>query len=251
MKKIGLATLFVGSLIPLALLFASTADAKPGGSSLAAGEQFERVIYVDYGQPFHGGPPPHTATDAATDFRLAQGGMRWFGAPKTVEYSVDATGCADDCASAGVAVNAGFDAWQVSGITYTQDNASPDGNPCGGSNSVTWASIDGAGGILALTAVCRNVATKEIVGFTMTFDSGDTWSNGGDAGKFDIQATAAHEAGHVTGPDHVNRPAASRLTMFFTATTGDTGPRTLGCGDRLAVNALYGTSLDCTGLPGD
>ncbi len=28
--------------------------------------------------------------------------------------------------------------------------------------------------ILAVASVCRNVATKEIVGFTMTFDSGDT-----------------------------------------------------------------------------
>lgn len=250
MKRLLLSTLSIAFLVLFGLLLAGKADAKPGLPPASSGQQFEKVIYVDYGQPFHGGPPPHTATDAATDFRLSQGGMRWLGSP-TVKYSVNTAGCANDCAAAVAAVNAGFNAWEASGITYAQDNGSPDANPCGGSNTISWAAIDGAGGILALSAVCRNVVTKEIVGFTMTFDSGDTWSDSGEAGKFDIQATAAHEAGHVTGPDHVNSPRASRLTMFFTGTTGDTGPRTLGCGDRLAVNALYGSSLDCASLPGD
>lgn len=89
------------------------------------------------------------------------------------------------------------------------------------------------------------------MGFEIEFDSGDTWSDSGDANKFDIRAVAAHEVGHVVGLDHVNSPRATRLTMFPRLAAGDTGSATLGCGDRLGVKALYGTSLDCTGLPND
>ncbi len=215
----------------------------------ATTSEFERIVFVDYGQYFHGGPPPHTATDAATDFRLTLGGISWSAA--VVEYSVNTATCSNDCADAQAQVNAALDSWEVSGVTFTMDNASPDANLCGGTNSVSWASIDGVGNVLAVASVCRNVATKVIVGFTVTFDADDVWSDSGDAGKFDIQAVGAHEGGHVVGLDHVSAPRDSRLTLFRTGTTGDAGPRTLGCGDRLGVNALYGTALDCSALPGD
>jgi hypothetical protein len=47
------------------------------------------------------------------------------------------------------------------------------------------------------------------------------------------------------GLDHVHAPHDARLTMYPFITEADTGFRTLGCGDRLGVNALYGTSLGC------
>jgi hypothetical protein len=179
------------------------------------------------------------------------GGIRWPGAV-TVKYRVLAGDCTNDCGAAVAQVNLGFDEWEVSGVTFTQNNGSPDTNLCTDSpNLVEWALIDGPGGILAQVFVCRNPATKAILGFRIEFDSGDIWSDSGDGGKFDIRAVAAHEAGHATGLGHVNSPGASRLTMFNAIATGDPDRAMLGCGDRLGVNALYGTSLDCTELPDD
>ncbi|MEE9325093.1 MAG: matrixin family metalloprotease [Dehalococcoidia bacterium] len=205
--------------------------------------------------------PPYKTTDKAQDFRLGMDGIsRWPAGTVDVKFAVNTAGSgdvdddgyidSDDVMAALAAVDAGFNAWEIAGFTYSIV-AVGDTNPCGGTSSVSWAAIDGTGGILGKTNVCRNPVTKEIEGFTITFDSSEDWSNSGAGGQFDLQAMVAHEAGHVTGLDHIHDSEAKRLTMFFSAQTGNRGPRTLGCGDRLGINALYGTTLDCTTLPSD
>ncbi len=203
------------------------------------------------------------ATDAASDFRATKDNLA-----SGLSYSLSTSGCSSDCATAASAVvggttggfEFGFNAWSVSGSTLTRNDSSPDTNPCTGSgNSVSWAPIDGAGGTLAETFPCVDLVTRHVVGFRMIFDSGDSWSdctsntdcqthNPNDVA---ISAVAAHEAGHVFGLGHVHAPRDARLTMFFTVGPGDWGHATLGCGDRLGVNKLYGTTLNCTSLPGD
>jgi hypothetical protein len=208
-----------------------------------------RVVFIDHARP--AGPQAKTgATAAAADFRLLGGHPHW-PAGSTIHYSVSTSGCSDDCAGAVSSVDTAFNSWEVSGLTFTR-TATGDANPCGGTDSVSWAPIDGPGGTLAFTAVCRRFGpSKEIVGFQTVFDSDDTWSDSGDSGKSDIQATATHEEGHTIGLDHVNSPRDARLTMYPFITDGDVGFRTLGCGDRLGVNALYATSLTCAGVPLD
>lgn len=143
------------------------------------------------------------------------------------------------------AVDAAFDTWELSGVTYTRSTTG-DPDPCGDTDSVTWGPIDGEGGILGETAVCRTLAGHEIVGFTTLFDSADPWSDSGDPGSFDIQATATHEEGHTTGFDHVHAPFDARLTMYPYIGLGDIGFQTPGCGDLLGVSALYGIAVDCS-----
>lgn len=152
MRKIWRRAVIAG--IGLALLMQSVAAASgrpvevPGPDTDPVLE-FEEVVFVDPAAPFHGGPPPHTATDEATDFRLTMGGISWPTAA-TVEYEVSTAGCGDDCDGAITDVNAGFDVWEVSDVTFTQNNGSLDLNPCTRSrNSVSWAAIDGPGGTLA------------------------------------------------------------------------------------------------------
>jgi hypothetical protein len=229
-------------VVALALPLTSAAAAASSG----APSGFEKVVFVDYAAQAAAQP---TATASSTDFHLLGGHPSW--AASSVDYSVDASGCTNaGCSGATAAVDAAFNAWEVSGITFTDGTA--DANPCGGTDSVTWAPIDGPGGTLASTAVCRNTATKEIVGFQTVFDSGDLWSaSGGDASHFDIQATATHEEGHTLGLDHVHSPFDARLTMYPFITPGDVGFQTLGCGELLGVNALYGTTLSCTNVPND
>ena len=238
----------LAALILALLAFTAVATAHARGGDRRGG--VERVVFIDYGRS-----PGHqalaTPTAGATDFRLLGGKPSW-PAGSTIHYSVSTSGCSDDCTGAVSQVDAGFDAWQVSGLTFTRATTG-DANACGGSDSVTWAAIDGPGGVLASTAVCRTLGgpSKQIVGFQTVFDAGDTWSDSGASGKFDIGAVTTHEEGHTTGLDHVHARRDARLTMYPFITSGDTGFRTLGCGDRLGVNALYGTSLSCLGVPLD
>jgi hypothetical protein len=224
-----------------ALLVAWTpaAGAQPSGGVPPG---LERVAFIDYG--VRTSARPAAATAMSTDFALLGGHPSWT-ASSTVHYSVSVTGCTDDCAQASTAVDNAFTEWELSGITFNRATTG-DANPCGGTDSVSWAPIDGADGVLAETFVCRTLATHEIVGFQTVFDSGDSWSDSGTSGHFDIQATATHEEGHSMGLDHVHAPRDARLTMYPYITEGDTGFRTLGCGELLGVNALYGTSTVCT-----
>jgi hypothetical protein len=114
-------------------------------------------------------------------------------------------------------------------------------NPCTGeANTIEWAPIDGSGGVLASTSICRNVATKEIVGFEMTNDTGDVWNIGSLADTFDVENVVSHEWGHVAGLGHDNPPGSGCLTMYKYAGEAEIQKRTLGYGDKLAMQRLYG-----------
>jgi len=240
MRRI-VAVLFGG----VALLVSLTPTAGAAASIRAPGG-VEQVVFIDYGVRSAAKP---SADASSTDFHLLGGHSAW-PASSTVNYSVDANGCTNDCTNAIAAVDDAFNTWEVSGITFTRAT-NGDANPCGGIDSVSWTAIDGPGGVLGETSVCRNPATHEILGFQTVFDSGDPWSDSGDPGHFDIQATASHEEGHAMGLDHVHSPFDVRLTMYPFISNGDIGFRTLGCGEILGVNGLYGTSVDCTGVPLD
>ena len=206
---------------------------------------FVEEMFVDYKSPSHAGPGPHP-TSESDDFSLTMGGMKWSDA--VIKYSVSAAGCADDCAGAVSEVNGSFDVWELGVLTFTQDNDTPDINPCTGTgNSVSWAAIDGDGRALAFASVCRNLVTKEIVGFRIVYDSGDTWSDSGDAGKLDIRNVGTHEAGHVVGLGHTNKPASGCLTMYNFAGDGETQKQTLGLGDKLGMDFLYATGVTGAG----
>jgi matrixin len=207
----------------------------------------EKLVFIDYGR-LHAPNAQTAATAAATDFRLLSGHPSW-PASSAVSYSVSTSGCSNDCGRAATAIANAFNTWDsFSGLTFTQATTG-DENPCGGTDSLSWTPIDGPGRTLASTAVCRTLGPNpQIVGFQTVFDSGDTWSDSGDSGKFDIQNTATHEEGHTMGLDHVHAPRDAKLTMYPYINTGETFKSTLGCGDRLGINALYG-GVDCVTPP--
>jgi hypothetical protein len=230
---------------------AGQAGKRPPGHRSAASGSFKRVHFVDHAK---GSPGRPQATAAATNFHVSNHPLG-----QSLTYAISTAGCSPACGGAASSVAAGFSDWSVSGLTVTQ-SASATTNPCTNQpNSVGWSAIDGARGILAETFVCVNLVTRRIVGFQTIFDSGDPWSSCGSVGAcasaasgvFSIAAVAAHESGHVFGLEHVRAPRDARLTMFFGIAANDYGLATLGCGDRLGVNALYGTSLDCGSVPLD
>jgi hypothetical protein len=247
------------SVLVSVVAFASPAFGSGQRSPTPPGYTRERV--VDY---VRAGGGPFNATDAATDFKVQLH-------PVVVEldhslaYTIDTTGCSGQCTNAaGVLAGtsgpsgSGLAAWGVSGLTLTHSESSPATNPCTSNpDSVTWSPI-GSVGVLAETFPCHDASGK-IVGFDIVYNSNATWSDctstascaAAPSGSIAIAATAAHEGGHVYGLQHVHAAKDIRLTMYFGIGANDYGLATLGCGDRLGVNALYGTSLTCASLPGD
>jgi hypothetical protein len=202
-------------------------------------------IFVDYGSPSHAGPGPHPTTESS-DFHVTMGGIRWF-AGDTVKYEITGT-APSEFNNAIEAAEATWDTF-ITTREFVRDDTSPTANPCWGNNRIVWAPIDGPGSILSVTSVCRNVVTKEIVGFVIVMDSGEAWTTSGEAGKFDVENVASHEFGHVAGLGHVNAPRAGCLSMYFLSIEGETQKRTLGLGDKLGMNLLY-TTGDTSPSPG-
>ncbi len=222
---------------------------------------FTRERIVDY---VRGGGGPPSATDAATDFKV-QLHPFVLKLDHSLAYTIDASGCSGQCTNAAAVLagtsgltGSGLAAWGVSGLTLTHNDSSPGPNPCTSNpDSVTWAPI-GSASVLAETFPCLN-SNGKIVGFDIVYNSNATWADctstascaAAPSGSIAIAATAAHEGGHVYGLQHDHAAKDVRLTMYFAIGANDYGLATLGCGDRLGVNALYGTALTCTTLPGD
>ncbi|MBI4541252.1 MAG: matrixin family metalloprotease [Gemmatimonadetes bacterium] len=213
-------------------------DGSPGTTT-----EWVEDVFVDYaGLPSHAGPGPHPDTES-NRFHLIQGGIHWF-AGGTVKYRILGT---EPVLGGSAAVEAAVDTWD--GFITTRDFFRNDAeteqlNPCRSiPNTAQWAAIDGAGGVVAEARVCRNKATKEILGFFVTMDRGEAWSTVGAASTFDVENVAAHEFGHAAGLDHVNAPRDGCLTLYFLVASAETQKRTPGLGDKLGMNALYG-SLD-------
>lgn len=229
-----------------------TASAVPSGTAVLAsapraaavtGEWVEE-IFIDYaGKPSHAGPGPHPTTESDA-FRLVQGGIRW-PSGVDVEYQIVST---EALSGGNTAVQAALATWDGFILTrdFVHNEETGQTNPCTGNPSrFEWPGIDGPGGVLAIARVCRNVVTKEIVGFVVSFDVTDTWSTSGEAGKFDLENAASHEWGHVAGLGHVNAPKDGCLAMYTFAAPEETQKRTLGLGDKRGMQTLY-ESTDVT-----
>jgi hypothetical protein len=223
----------------------TTAIRGDGSTGSARGPQFAVELFVDYGVPA-GVSPAATATTETDSYSLIQGGIRWASSSDTVNYSITGSapvGGANTAVTTGVATIDGY----VTTRSFAVGSASE--NPCGGTDLIQWTSIDGPGNILASTSTCRNVATKEIVGFVITIDRDETWSTNGAAGTFDVQEIITHEMGHAAGLGHDSAPRDGCLTMYKFASPGETQKRTLGLGDKLGMDVLYNTG-DTSAGPG-
>lgn len=217
---------------------------QPNAASTVAPRPWVQEIIIDYVGPryTHAGPGPHPTTESDR-FSLISGGIHWGASGGTVEYRITGTGPA----GWNTAVVAGEDEWDdlIPSRTFARNDNTSQLNPCTDlPNTIAWAPIDGEGGILGVTAPCYNLLTKEIVGFSVTLDTDDSWdtSTNGTAGLIDVGNVAAHEFGHVVGLGHVNAPKDGCLTMYKFAADEEIQKRTPGLGDKLGMTALYGNT---------
>jgi len=155
-------------------------------------------------------------------------GIHWASNKIPVGYSVSIGPGAPSSASA--AIQAGFQVWNSAGTSFSFR--------MGGGSSVSWGRIDGSGKILAVATVWYDPGSKEIARATVTFDSSEKWATDGRTkDAYDVQNTAAHEAGHWLMLNDVGCPEE---TMYRYVAPGETKKRSLGSGDIAGVRFIYG-----------
>lgn len=207
--------------------------------------EIERGVFVDYG---HYSSPwwyPDECDDARTSY---QWGPRYYWAVPFISVKVNPTASPFDTTKLDAVVGEvekGFTAWNDVGTDYNatvsrDDTVGPSLVTPDGVNTVSWGTRDGSGGIIAVTYYWYNVNTKELIDTDIIFDSAESWSITGESNKFDVWNIATHEAGHTLVLGDLRSPKDGALTMHAYTWWGDTMKSTLGLGDILGVEAIYG-----------
>jgi len=195
--------------------------------------KLEKVTFVHYANS----SSKPVWDDTVTDYKLIAGGVKW---TSIISYSVNPNESGLDPevvrstleASSETWDNAtGFELFAAPTITF-ESVVSGDRK-----NTVGWGLL--SSGIIAVNQLWYNPATKEIVEFDVIFNTGYPWGTDNSTNKMDLQNIATHELGH-NGLGDLRSPKDQALTMYAYSALGETIKRTLGNGDTLGSQKLYG-----------
>lgn len=153
-----------------------------------------------------------------------------------------ANGLGIPAADAQAALQGALDAW---------DDATPAeiaGGVVLGGSSRNVGRLDGvnqAGFIRSMSTLLvattwYHASTGVAVEHDVGYNGGYGFSIGGSPTTLDLQAITTHVFGNNFGPADLDDPADACLTMYRVVANGETHQRTLGDGDALGVQALYG-----------
>lgn len=216
-----------------------------GGGNAAAAPEMERGMFVN--RPL-ASPVWYPDDCVETDsYRWAP--KFYWAEPSEVEVKVNPMASLEGNLGDVVAeVAKGFDAWNDVATGYTatvsrDDNVGPSLEDPDKVNTVSWGTIDGPGGIIAVTNFWYYVQTKELVDCDIIFDTAEPWSIATTVpgGSFDVWNIATHEAGHTLVLADLYSPKDGALTMHAYTWPGDGMKRELGAGDTLGIQEIYGT----------
>ncbi len=110
-----------------------------------------------------------------------------------------------------------------------------------GVNQIDFVNL-GGGGTIAVTTTWYYLSTGEAIESDGQYNTYYAWATDGSPGAMDVENIAAHEVGHTWGLDHPSGPSRKIgcLTMYAYADLGETVKRTLGDGDILGLQTIYG-----------
>ena len=254
----------------LILLLTSPAYVSAAPPDNAGKGPLDKTVFVHYPRPEPARPakpgPGGTGT-LSSDYKYS--GVHW--ANPAVSYYVNPANSGVDTSITVAAIRASFDTWDnASGaLSYTNVGTTAlAGGNLDGYNVVSWADISSQyPGAIAVTIVWSYRYNKQIaeVDTLMNIGSGFTWSytapdtahdlsgtatadasrytdpsNGGVAGTYDIRNIMTHEAGHWLMLGDLYNSTDNELTMYGYGSTGQIKKDTLGYGDELGVERIYG-----------
>jgi hypothetical protein len=207
--------------------------------------EIEKVTFIHYAKS--GSQSKPVWDDTADIYKLMFGGIKW---TDTVEYKVNpANSGLEGYLAVQSALEASLATWNApvgttklfkDSIEITEDNVNED--TYDDNHIVEWKDL-GESGIIAMNSFWFNPATKEIIDSDIQFNTHYTWSVAEvcPSSAMDLQNIATHEFGHNGLNDLYNSPSME-LTMYGYSDFGETDKRTLGTGDVLGIQALYGAS---------
>lgn len=248
-QKTGILIITVLAVLTISIAVSPLAIAAPNEN--ARNPEIETITFIDKFKPIHEMPDVNTSLsceDTSNKFAKISGGIKWKAFP--VPYSINAPYPAwADAVRAGFATwdaeDHGFDPDDTEKRFFVEDGTAP-------KITVSWAPIDGVGGTLGVASFSYYPSLKEIISVRIIFDSDDNWTTSsgvscteGATNTFDVGDVATHEIGHAIGFDHVKSPNSIYNTMYkFVILDGETHKKTLGDGERIGIESLYGTSID-------
>jgi len=222
----------------------------------AKAPEIEVVTFVNI--PYWTSPPWYPPEEETDTYRLVRGGIQWANEDIPVDCVVYTSGAPEGVFAAVTPAFAEWESWTSTDIygTISEDGGTPPGLTYDEENTVCWGTIDGPGGTIAVTQFVFWVNTKKLIEFDILFDKDEVWlathESGTlpdssdpenpypDTGQFDVWNVGTHELGHTLVLDDLRSPRDGALTMHAYTWPGDDLKRTLGTGDTLGIQAIYG-----------
>ena len=207
-------------------------------------EPIDKIVFIHYKKAKEKTFP--ASTDQASYYKLI--GIKWKKLPVT--YYVNPANSKPDITGVVGEVGLAFEEWDMRTRTELFNLPIRDDSKVAGSldnaNVVSWEPLNDDR-IIAVTYIWYYRFTKEIVETDIIMNSQQPWGIDPDGegltplvGAYDVRNIATHEAGHVCGLDDLYYYKASELTMYGYSSLGEVKKDSLGKGDILGVQKLYG-----------
>ena len=214
--------------------------------------ELQRIIFIHPAKP---PKPPSGGGGENGYFKLIAGGVRWRSFPVPLEVNPALSGL--DSGAVLIAVGTAAEEWDSGavsgwggvapdlvndaiGITEkTYANLAWTSDKLDGANTLVWGNYP-TSGVIAVTILWYNTATKTIVEFDIVFDTDYKWRTAGTSDAMDLQNIATHEIGHGAGLGDVYQDAAYKETMYGYSSLGEISKRDLYTGDKQGITKLYG-----------
>jgi len=178
---------------------------------------------------------------ATSSFSFLYDGLHWDDSDLPVTWEINQDGTADTTGEFS-AVRAGYQVWEnVSGSYFSETylgTTTRGLNIYDGHNVVSWGDSEGEG-ILAVCWTLYQPSTGKILECDIEFQDYYTWSSTGEAGKYDIQSTAAHEFGHTLSLGDLYGGGDTEKTMYGYGSKGETKARSLHQDDIDGIRYIY------------
>jgi hypothetical protein len=225
----------IGSLALTALILLSLVAMLPLSLSAVESTHLMVVEWYGNGRVALNAIPPEDNSATNPDYELLP--FHWH---TTAEYWINPKNKYGFTVSAVVtAISTSADTWdkETNATVFSyMGTTSRSAGKYDGYNVVAWGSYQF--GVIAVTYIWYS--GDKIIETDTRMNTWFKWSLTGEARKMDVQNIMTHEFGHWCGLDDLYDDADYWLTMYGYADYGETYKQTLGLGDILGLQKVYG-----------